>query len=458
MATFRKEWFNPLYFILNDALKKHPEISKVFCYGSKSSAKTFSIGQYIAKECYLNNTDAICFRKESTRIKTTLKKTFSKAIKQTRLQNGYVTQDFMFKTTKGNSIVLTGLDNEDKVKGIEEFGYLLFDELDHYSFEEFEQADLSFRGESAKVFFATWNPISDKIWVKPYLDGFKWNDYELQLPSPESFVKISECGTMLYIKTIYTDNFWTVGSPCGTYGYKDDKLLQKYETLKTTNYKSWLVNCMGEWGIAENKNPFFYALDPTKHYAVNDIIWNKSDVLYLAFDFNISPMTCVVAQLKAGVYLNIIKAYKIRNITIKEFCGQIKRDFPGAIFKVTADPAGNSRSVGYDSVTTTMHSIIRQSLNIGLNQMDKPMLNWNRRDAWQEIRIFCNSVLQHHPNINISPKAAIELINDLEMATTIENEDKLYKTSGDTEFGMHLTDCFIYLLTTYFNTYLKRQL
>jgi len=214
----------------------------------------------------------------------------------------------------------------------------------------------------------------------------------------------------------------------------------------------------GEFIVEKPQNPFFYALDRDKHYAVNDIIWNKTDVLYLAFDFNISPMTCVVAQLKPGVYLNIIKSYKIRNITIKEFCGQIKRDFPGAIFKVTADPAGNSRSVGYDSVTTTMHSIIRQSLNIGLNQMDKPMLNWNRRDAWQEIRIFCNSVLQHHPNINISPKAAIELINDLEMATTIENEDKLYKTSGDTEFGMHLTDCFIYLLTTYFNTYLKRQL
>lgn len=214
----------------------------------------------------------------------------------------------------------------------------------------------------------------------------------------------------------------------------------------------------GEFIVEKPQNPFFYALDPTKHYAVNDIIWNKKDVVYLAFDFNISPMTCVVAQLKPGLYLNILKAYKIRNITIKEFCGQIKRDFPGAIFRVTADPAGNSRSVGYDSVNTTMHSIIRQSLNIGMNQMDKPLLNWNRRDAWQELRIFCNAVLQHHPNINISPKACKELINDLELATTIENEDKLYKTSGDTEFGMHLTDCFIYLLTTYFNTYLKRQL
>lgn len=214
----------------------------------------------------------------------------------------------------------------------------------------------------------------------------------------------------------------------------------------------------GEFIVEKAESPWFYAFDTTKHIATQDLPWNKSDVLYLAFDFNISPMTCVVAQFKPGVYLHILKAYKIRNITIKEFCFQIRKDFPGAVFRVTADPAGNARSVGYESVSTTMHSIIRQSLNIGMNQMDKPLLNWTRRDAWQEIRIFCNSVLQHHPNIGISPKAAIELINDIEIATTIDGEDKLYKTAGDTEFGMHLVDCFLYLLTTYFNHYLKRQL
>lgn len=228
--------------------------------------------------------------------------------------------------------------------------------------------------------------------------------------------------------------------------------------LKDIHPSRYAVDALGHWGISENKNPWFYAFDTTKHIATQDLPWNKSDVLYLAFDFNISPMTCVVAQFKPGVYLHILKAYKIRNITIKEFCFQIRKDFPGAVFRVTADPAGNARSVGYESVSTTMHSIIRQSLNIGMNQMDKPLLNWTRRDAWQEIRIFCNSVLQHHPNIGISPKAAIELINDIEIATTIDGEDKLYKTAGDTEFGMHLVDCFLYLLTTYFNHYLKRQL
>lgn len=296
MAKFKKEWFNPLYFILQDALKKHPEISKVFCYGSKSSAKTFSIAQYIAKECYLRKTDAICFRKESTRIQITLKKTFSKAIRQTRLQNGYITQDFKFKTTKDNSINLSGLDSEDKVKGLEDFGYLLFDELDHFTFGEYEQADISFRGECAKVFFLTWNPISDKVWIKPYLDSFVWHDYEMQLPSPQSFVKISECGTMLYIKTVYTDNYWTVGSPCGTYGLHDKKLLAKYEALKKTNYQSWLVNCMGEWGKVLTGGEFWKYFKPESHVD-ESATWDEAQPIHLTWDDNVNPfLTCLVWQ------------------------------------------------------------------------------------------------------------------------------------------------------------------
>lgn len=340
----------------------------------------------------------------------------------------------------GHKLVPFGLADEENTKGISEATHVWIDEVDKCTEDQVTMINSVLRTPNAKKLqlIVSFNPISQRHWLRKFF----FSEEDAYKPHPRFGNDI-----LVHHST-----------------YKDNEFINHDEYLKTLslNYSGRQnllnVNVHGFWGAEENKSPFFYALDETKHYAVNDIIWNKSDVLYLAFDFNISPMTCVVAQLKPGVYLNIIKSYKIRNITIKEFCGQIKRDFPGAIFKVTADPAGNSRSVGYDSVTTTMHSIIRQSLNIGLNQMDKPMLNWNRRDAWQEIRIFCNSVLQHHPNINISPKAAIELINDLEMATTIENEDKLYKTSGDTEFGMHLTDCFIYLLTTYFNTYLKRQL
>ena len=214
----------------------------------------------------------------------------------------------------------------------------------------------------------------------------------------------------------------------------------------------------GDWDSFENKNPFFFAFSRTKHIASAPLKWNPALPVYLAFDFNIDPMTCVVAQLVAGQFVAIIKSYKLHDCTIKELIRRIKVDFPSALFRVTADPAGSARSAGYESVSTTMHSIIRRELNIGLNQMDKPMLNFSRADAWTELRIFCNTVLQNHPNFVICPKNAAELISDLDHATTVEGSDKLFKTSGNTEYGMHLVDGFMYLLTTYLNQYVKRKL
>lgn len=431
MATFKKEWFNPLYFILNDALKKHPEISKVFCYGSKSSAKTFSIAQYISKECYLYNTDAICFRKESTRIKTTLKKTFSKAIKQTRLQNGYTTQDFQFKTTKGNNIVLTGLDNEDKVKGLEEFGYLLFDELDHYKFEEYEQADLSFRGESAKVFFATWNPTSDKLWIKPYLETFTWYDYELQLPSPQSFVKISECGTMLYIKTVYTDNYWTVGSPCGTYGFKDEKLLHKYEVLKQTNYKSWLVNCMGEWGIAEVKNPFITAM--TDRLFNPELSFDPRLPIWASFDINNDPLTCVVSQCSDGQhsktsgFIRTFDEFKISNDVLMEYkgwdkymviCHLIRKKYPNAPAYITGDSSGWQGNAMFKADEPSMYIYVAKMLRSNPQTMLKtPKYNLKHTVS----KTLCNSALSFHPQLQINPNTCPVLANEIKTAQTDEN-------------------------------------
>lgn len=214
----------------------------------------------------------------------------------------------------------------------------------------------------------------------------------------------------------------------------------------------------GEFIREYNKNPFFYAFDKQKHIAKAELSWNPQLPLYLSFDFNIDPMTCIVAQLVPCQFIAILKAYKIHNCTLKELTRRIKSDFPNAVYRVTADPAGGARSAGYDSVNTTMHSIIRRELNIGFNQMDKPMLNFTRKDAWTELRIFLNAILQNHPNFIICPTFAKDLIQDIELATTTEGEDKLYKTSGNTEYGMHLVDGFIYLLTTYLNNYVKRQL
>lgn len=212
----------------------------------------------------------------------------------------------------------------------------------------------------------------------------------------------------------------------------------------------------GDWNSFENKNPWLYAYDADKHLQSREL--DRGDIVYLSFDFNINPATCVVAQLKPGIYCQILKAYKEPNCTIKELCAKILTDFAGCTFKVTGDPAGNARNQGYNSINETMYTQIRKYLGIGIAQVDKPMLNFAKGDeSWRELRVFCNIVMQNHPHFYINEKEAAELVKDINIATTEKGKDKLFKTSGDTAFGMHLFDCFVYLLTTYFNDYVKKM-
>ena len=86
---YSKKWFNPLYFIIEDLIKEYSTIKRVLIYGGKSSSKTVSIAQYLAKQGIERAESSILFRKESARVKTTIKRTFDLAVKTTRLQNAW---------------------------------------------------------------------------------------------------------------------------------------------------------------------------------------------------------------------------------------------------------------------------------------------------------------------------------------------------------------------------------
>ena len=171
MVRFDKKWFNPLYFILNEIIKD-PNIRTVLVYGGKSSAKTLTLTQILSKESALyEDTNSISFRKESNRIKVTLKESFKKGIKTTRLGAAFETMEFSFRCHNGNQIVLSGMDDEEKAKGIESFKYLYLDELNHFSSYEYDQFQMSLRGIEGQKVFASWNPVDIDSWV--YTDLIK---------------------------------------------------------------------------------------------------------------------------------------------------------------------------------------------------------------------------------------------------------------------------------------------
>lgn len=211
----------------------------------------------------------------------------------------------------------------------------------------------------------------------------------------------------------------------------------------------------GNWDSFDNKNPWFYAYK-AKAY-LGSIQFMPSFELVLSFDFNISPATCTVWQCAPGKFIHCLRSYKMRNTTLRQLCQQIKNDYPNSVYRVTGDPAGHARNAGYQSANETMYSIIQSELNLSFMQIDKPNINYAGENYWREIRMLINLILQNHPNIIFDTQNTNDVRQDLELATTEPGKDKLFKTSGDTEYGMHLVDTVMYFFLTYFTDWVKRN-
>lgn len=346
-VRFKKNWFNPLYFIIRDLLSDG--ISEFYIYGGKSSSKTVTVCQVIAVECLLRRQNALIFRKEGTLIKTTVKPSMKLAIDMSRLQNGYKLMDFMFRSVNGNEIVFRGLDDDEKAKGIEGYSWVLFDELNHFTYEEYEQLILSFRGEVAKAFFGTWNPVSETSWVKKdVIDKDEWFDTNYRLPSKHSFVKINKTGNRALIKTIYEDNYWTVGSPCGTFGYRDEKTLAKYERLRLFDDDQYQINVLGNWGVIKAGNP--YLLHLKRSLNARQLELNEEEGVIFSFDFNVKNSVTVWQkwideddqwQVRC---LREIRIGGTEDTDLEAICEILANDYGEHQITFSGDSSGNNRS------------------------------------------------------------------------------------------------------------------
>jgi phage terminase large subunit len=327
MARYRKEWFNPLFFVLRDLIKKNEDIHTVMVYGGKGSAKTYSISQLILTEAYAKASSTIALRKHSNTLQRSLKATFVEAIKSIRLHEVAQVQKFNIIIEAVNSmanITFSGLDDSEKFKGVEGVQYAYLDEANQFLYEEQEQISLSLRGKERQILFMSWNPVSEMNYLKSkIIDNIEWVATEYTLPDPESFVNISDCGGYVLIKTTYKDNYFIVGSPCGTYGFKDTKLIKKYEDLKKTNYASYRVNVLGNWGKAITGGEFLYSFTPEGNVTQASItgrqssLYNPEKPLYISLDDNVLPyITGLIFQ------IDIDKNGYSKAVQIDEICVQ----------------------------------------------------------------------------------------------------------------------------------------
>ena len=348
---FSKKWYNQLYFIIND-LSKDETIRTILVYGGKSSAKTQSICQFLQKELVINSRSTIALRKESSTIPTTLKESFNKARTSIYLHDLIECQDRRYIADNGATIVLKGLDDEEKAKGVEGIQYVLLDELNQFSQGEYDAFEMSLRGVAGQKIFATWNPIDENSWVKiDLIDKIEWIDHPCSLPCKDSSIKRSKDGLTVLIKTTYEDNYWIVGHPSSEYGFRDNNLIAKYNAMKEKNYNRYRVEVLGEWGKV-----VFGGEILKKWVSERDIVeakYNSDLAVYFSFDENVNPyFPCCAFQVEddqKSVKMIACFTAKNPNNTVRGLCNEIKHKLKewghNGIVYITGDATSQKEDV-----------------------------------------------------------------------------------------------------------------
>lgn len=445
---FKKEWFNPLFYYIRHYLRCN-DIREIYVYGGSSSGKTHSILQALLLDGYYTDYSTLVYRKEQASVKTTVKNECKAIIENLNLCN-IKEYDFEFRY-KEKKLQFKGIDKEGKIKGLKGFRKLYFDEIDQFKTEEHSQSKLRLRGEDGQQLIFSWNPVSEKHWIKEYLDSFEWINEPKLFNEPyknlheSSFVK--RCGNKILIKTTYLDNYWVVG---GDWGRIDEHVINEFETLKRTNINLYNVYALGNWGILRNDNPFFYSLDIKIHYINEKYILNENQLLYLSFDFNKNPVTLIIATIRDNecAIIDLITAneYTIDGLSPLVACCHIFKEkyiksgiVNSAFLEVTGDASG--RSGGADKkLGKNFYTTIQDELLINKHQVKLRKANIAHLLS-QEI---CNTFI-YNCRFRIY-KSAERVLDDMLSAQIVNGS--LLKDGNN---GMHFTDAVRYLIDRILN-------
>lgn len=213
---------NPVY----QEAKETDERYRVL-YGGAGSGKSYYVAQeLILKHLEEPNHKTLVVRKVGNTLRNSVFALLEDVIRETGLSKLFRIKktDMSIECINGNKIIMTGLDDVEKLKSIAGITDIWIEEASEITQQDFEQLDLRLRGETKhkKQITLTFNPISNLSWLKGYFFDRK----------PDN---------VFTLKTTYKDNLFI-----------DSDYKQAIEKLKTTDYQYYRIYALGEWGEIGN--------------------------------------------------------------------------------------------------------------------------------------------------------------------------------------------------------------
>lgn len=203
----------------------------------------------------------------------------------------------------------------------------------------------------------------------------------------------------------------------------------------------------GSWDFEKASNVFAFAFNEKLHH--REVRYDDDRPLFLSFDFNVEPITCLANQHEKGEFIHTLKQFRLLNSDIDELCLAVAVAFPNAHFMVTGDASGGARNALKKN--TNYYKSIKGNLQLSPLQLKVPRANPSIRNT----RVLCNSLLNKHPNMWINKNACPDLVIDLNQVT-VGDDGELDKAKDKRK--THLLDCFRYYCWTFHRDFLDKSI
>jgi len=415
-------------FVFSQLFRQLTETDKRFVinYGGTAAGKSFSAAQ---KEIICADDQQIktlVIRKVGNTLRDSVIPSFLSRIRELELEEKFKlnkTDRIITHKENGSEIVFRGLDDPDKLKSFEGLTRILVEEAAELTLEDFMELNRRARGRDNIQITLTFNPIDENHWLKKHF-------FDREDPDVE-----------IIHSTYKKNNFLT----------EQDK--QQIENISLFNNNQYRIYALGEWGVLTNEQPWLVSFERDRH-TVERLPLLPSFPVYLSFDFNIDPLTCVAAQMSLhqgahDSFIHFIREFSAKR-SLEDLCRQIKMTFPDHTLFVTGDASGNRHDLSMADANATYYSLIQSYLGLSRGHMNLHRRNLPHGESY----MLLNSIFSSYPRLLLSREGCPLLIDDCTNARIDINSRINGALRKDREaFKMDLFDCMRYFFQQYFLSY-----
>lgn len=192
-----------------------------------------------------------------------------------------------------------------------------------------------------------------------------------------------------------------------------------------------------------------WAFDEKLH-VIDSFVFNKELPIFISFDFNVDPITCIVAQHKMDKSeIIVFDEFKLANSNIYQLCERIKAKYPLSLpIVINADATGKNRT----AISNLNYlQVIQKELMISNYNMKVGNVNPSVNNS----RLLTNALFSRHPYCKVT-KNCENLIKDLKYVQTNDSGEIVKDRSK--EYGKaDLLDCLRYYYWANFADFLNKN-